>query len=131
LQACLHAPRAFFSDISISFTLDGVEIAGSPVTLPVWHFPDAASSHNIVEDTELVSSKEFLLELRASSTDKYDNALTTASGYSVTVGDDAPQELSPPEFKANHTILAGYEGEMRARLSSGSLSTAYTSRTRS
>ena len=75
--------------------------------------PDAPSStHSINAGTELVSEKEQLLDLRVFPKDEFDNAITDATGYNVSIdgGDDAP--LTAPDFFFTHTIEAGFDGEV-------------------
>ena len=91
----------------------GNEIANSP-----FHFDvkpaaaDAATTtHNIKEELELVSSKDTLLELRVLPKDQYNNTITAAAGYALSI-DGETHELFAPDFSFSHSIEAGFSGDV-------------------
>ena len=74
--------------------------------------PDTASStHNVANGTELVSAKDQVLELRVFPKDAFNNVVTVATGYFVSI-DGETHNLSAPDFNYTHRIKAGYEGEI-------------------
>ena len=91
-------------------------IKGSPFNFDVKPSdPDAASStHNIDigDDTGLVSFKERFLDLRVFPKDRFNNTITDATGYAVSIDGALPTVLAAPEFSHSYTIPADYKGDI-------------------
>ncbi|GMI19981.1 hypothetical protein TeGR_g175 [Tetraparma gracilis] len=112
-----------FSDImtragsyKLEVTFDDKEVAGSPLYFEVLAAaPHALSSlHNIDFATlESRNTAKVPLELRVAPFDRFNNTLPTATGYAVSINDDAPTPLLPPSFSHTHQIPAGYSGSLR------------------
>jgi len=90
------------------------EVAYSPFNFDVK--PAAAdvatTTHNIKAGSGRVSSKEVLEELRLLPKDQYNNTITDATGYAVSINGGPPIPLLCPDFSYTHSIPKGFEGEL-------------------
>ena len=73
-----------------------------------------SSSHNV--DFESVLSRKTVdvpLQLRVDPFDRYNNSLSTATGYAVSINGAARQNLTAPSFSYTYAIPAGYSDPLR------------------
>jgi hypothetical protein len=69
--------------------------------------------HNVdFAEFESLKSTDEELELRVDPFDRFNNVLSTATGYAVTINGGDLIPLSPPSFSYTHTITRGFAGDL-------------------
>jgi len=114
----LTAPITTAGSHTFRVEYDGQELDSSPFYFEVKPgAPSAPSSkHNIVDDDLNKESRNFhtvSLKLRVTPYDEYENLLTSANGYYVSIGDEDPILLRPPLFSRTHIIPKGFTGDLK------------------
>ncbi|GMI30323.1 hypothetical protein TeGR_g14635 [Tetraparma gracilis] len=93
---------------ALTILLDETEISNSPATFQVLpDVPDASTSTHNVGFTTFNSAADATIELRAAPFDRYNNTVSDATGFAVTINDEPPTPLPPPAYASSYEIPAG------------------------
>ncbi|GMI29339.1 hypothetical protein TeGR_g10913 [Tetraparma gracilis] len=93
---------------ALKILLDETEISNSPATFQVLpDVPDASTSTHNVGFTTFDSATDATIELRAAPLDRFNNTVSDATGFAVTINDEPPTPLPPPAYASSYEIPAG------------------------